>query len=109
MAWHKVDDSTDLSKPFLKKVNAGGKMLCLVNADGVLSALSARCPHAGADLSNGWCENGMLICPFHRYSYDLVTGRGAPGQNDYVRVYPVLAKPDGIYIEVTSWLETIKN
>lgn len=107
MAWYKVTEHADLSQPFLKKITAGGKSLCLINTGGQLSALSSRCPHAGADLSQGWCENGKLICPFHRYSYDIKTGRGAPGQNDYVRVYPVEARADGIYVQVTSWLEKL--
>ena len=109
MAWYKVADTTELSKPFLRKVTAGGKSLCLVNAHGKVFATSAICPHAGADLSKGWCENEKLICPFHRYVYDLKTGSGAPGQNDYVRTYRVEVKADGIYVEVGSWLETLKG
>ncbi|MDT3401696.1 Rieske (2Fe-2S) protein [Mucilaginibacter terrae] len=107
MAWYKIAEPSDLSKPFLKKISAGGKSLCLVNADGELSVTAAKCPHAGADLSQGWCENGRLICPFHRYAYDLKTGRGAPGQNDYVRIYPVENRADGIYVQVKSWLEKL--
>ncbi|MFD1256697.1 Rieske (2Fe-2S) protein [Mucilaginibacter terrae] len=109
MAWYKAADNAEVSTPFLKKVIAGGKSLCLVHADGKLFATSATCPHAGADLSKGRCENGKLICPFHRYQYDLETGRGAPGQNDYVRTYPVEVREDGVYVKVGSWMETLKG
>ena len=109
MAWYKVADSADLSLPFLRKVNAGGKTVCLVNANQKLFATSATCPHAGADLSTGWCEKGKLICPFHRYQYDLETGRGASGQNDFVKTYKVEIRADGIYVEVGSWLERLKG
>jgi nitrite reductase/ring-hydroxylating ferredoxin subunit len=109
MAWYKVAETSDLSTPFLKKVTANGKTLCLVNADGKLFATSATCPHAGADLSKGWCENGKLICPFHRFAYDLETGKGNPGQNDFVYTYPVESRADGIYIKVGSWLEKVKK
>ncbi|MVN91327.1 Rieske (2Fe-2S) protein [Mucilaginibacter aquatilis] len=106
MAWYKVADAFDLSKPFIRKVSAGGKSICLVNADKVY-AVSSKCPHAGADLSGGWCKNGKLICPFHRYAYDLETGKGAPGQNDFINVYSVEIKDDGVYVQVTSWLERL--
>jgi len=108
MTWVKVIDSNDINKIVLQKVSANGKAICIINTEGSLFALSATCPHAGADLSKGWCENGKLVCPFHRYKYDLITGRGAPGQNDYVRTYPVEARADGIYIQIGSWLEMFK-
>ena len=109
MAWYKVADIADLSSPFLRKVNAGGKAICLINTNGKLFATSNTCPHAGADLSTGWCENENLICPFHRYQYDLNTGRGASGQNDFVKTYKVEVRVDGIFVEANSWLEKIKR
>lgn len=109
MPWFKVAESTVVAQPFLLKVNARGKTICLINADGQLYALSATCPHAGADLSKGWCESGKLICPFHRYAYDMETGKGAPGQNDFIRTYPVKVKADGIYVEVAGWMESVKK
>jgi len=108
MAWYKVAEATNLSTPFLMKVNAGGKLLCLIYADGKLFAVSATCPHAGADLSKGWCAEGKLICPFHRYQYDLDTGRGAAGQNDFIRTYMVEQRADGIYVEVKSFFENFR-
>ena len=65
-------------------------------------ALAARCPHAGADISNGWCKDGKLVCPFHRYSYDIRTGRGSPGQGDYIKKYPTEIRSDGIYVGINS-------
>jgi nitrite reductase/ring-hydroxylating ferredoxin subunit len=109
MSWCKVSNEIDLSTPFIRKVTARGRALCLVNAEGSLYALAAACPHAGADLSKGWCSNGKLVCPFHRYSYDLSTGRGTLGQNDFVNVYPVQVRKDGIYVEINSWMDRVKE
>jgi nitrite reductase/ring-hydroxylating ferredoxin subunit len=109
MAWYKVADTANLSTSFLIKVNAGGKQLCLINTNEVLYAVAGTCPHAGADLSKGWCEDGQLICPFHRYKYDISTGRGAPGQNDFIRTYAVELRDDGIYVEVKSYFENFRS
>jgi nitrite reductase/ring-hydroxylating ferredoxin subunit len=109
MAWYKVSDAANLSTPFLISVNAGGKPLCLVNANEKLYAVSAKCPHAGADLSKGWCEKDRLVCPFHRYKYNLNTGRGDPGQNDFIRTYAVEQRDDGIYVEVKSFFESFRS
>jgi nitrite reductase/ring-hydroxylating ferredoxin subunit len=100
MEWYKVLDNSTLNYPFIKKVKVGNAFVCLVGVYGEVKALSARCPHAGADISLGWCKDGKLVCPYHRYSYDILTGRGSPGQGDYLQTYPVQVRNDGIYVGI---------
>ena len=107
MKWYKIPGIQTTTEPFIKKVKAGDKSICLVGYEGEIFALSSRCPHAGEDLSWGWCKNKKLICPIHRYSYDLDTGKGSEGQNDYVDTYPVKIKDDDIYIGVDSFWEKL--
>lgn len=107
MKWYKIPNVTNSNQPFIKKVKAGGKILCLVGYEGALFALSAKCPHAGGDMTAGWCKDEKLVCPVHRYSYNLITGKGSEGQNDYINTYPVEVKADGIYIGITSFWEKI--
>ena len=75
-----------------------GKKLCLVKEQGMLYVIENTCPHAGGILSGGWCKNGHIICPIHRWEYSLKNGRGASGQGDYINTYPVDQREDGIYI-----------
>lgn len=82
------------------QVKAGGKKLCLLRHSGQLHAVQDTCPHAGGVLSGGWCKDGYLVCPIHRWEYSLQNGRGAEGQGDYINTYPVEARPDGIYIGI---------
>ncbi|MEO6851245.1 MAG: Rieske 2Fe-2S domain-containing protein, partial [Mucilaginibacter sp.] len=81
----------------------------LVGFEGEIFALSAKCPHAGGDLSAGWCKEGKLICPVHRYSYNLQTGRGSEGQNDYVDTYPVEIRDGAIYVGISSFWGNFKK
>lgn len=37
-------------------------------------ALEDACNHAGASLAEGWVDGRCLICPVHRYAFDLETG-----------------------------------
>jgi nitrite reductase/ring-hydroxylating ferredoxin subunit len=99
MEWFKVFDTEVLHRAdFLSAITVNGKKLCAVKAGDEIFFTQAYCPHAGAGLSGGWCKDGKLICPFHRYEYDLQTGRGAPGQGDYIDVYPAEKRPDGVYV-----------
>lgn len=84
------------------KIKLGGKTLCVVIIAGQLYATASRCPHAGADLSNGWCEGRKLVCSYHRHRFDLETGRGDPGQGDYVKVYPVKKEQGQWYVRVQN-------
>lgn len=106
MKWY---DAGEVDLSAIKKIKVAGKDLCLVKDKGKIYALGAKCPHAGADLSQGWCADGKLICPFHRYSYDLNTGRGSDGQNDFINTYPVRTEDRRIYVGIISFWEEIKN
>jgi nitrite reductase/ring-hydroxylating ferredoxin subunit len=109
MKWYKIPGIEITDQPFIKKVKAGNKNICLVGYEGKIFALSAKCPHAGGDLSAGWCKEEKLICPLHRYSYNIHTGKGSEGQNDYIDTYPVEARNDGLYVGIAGFWEKIKQ
>lgn len=77
--------------------------------EGKIFALSAKCPHAGGDLTQGWCKEGKLVCPVHRYTYSLETGKGSEGQNDYIDSYPVEVKDGEIFVGITPFWERFKQ
>ncbi len=105
--WLKVD--IDLPEgDFVKQILVGGKKLCLVKHQKELFVVQNHCPHAGGVLSGGWCKDGYLVCPVHRWQYNLHTGRGAEGQGDYIEMYPVEMRSDGIYVGFEkSWIEKL--
>jgi len=83
---------------FVTLIKLEGKKICLVKHENNLYAVQNTCPHASGILSGGWCKNGHIICPIHRYEYSLQTGRGAAGQGDYIDIYPIEERANGIYI-----------
>lgn len=99
MIWVKVLSKQELnSDDFVRMVLANGKKICLIKIDDKFHAIQNTCPHAGGILSGGWCKQGNIVCPIHRYEYNLTTGRGAEGQGDYIDIYPTDLKEDGLYI-----------
>ncbi len=98
--WIKVAENIPVKEAFIQKLKAGNRAICLVGFEGKYYAVSAKCPHAGGELAGGWCKNGNIICPLHRYEYDLKTGSGTKGQGDYVDTFPVEVRADGIYVQV---------
>lgn len=96
-------------EPFIKRVSVSGHTICLVGYEGHIYALANKCPHAGEELSRGWCtDEKKIVCPYHRFSYSLETGRGSPGQNDYVNTYSVKIEADEIYVGFETFKEKLK-
>lgn len=99
MDWIKIAISS-LSVADIQLIKVKNKQLILVRDGDVFYAFKNKCPHAGADLSNAWCKEGYLVCPIHRYSYNLKNGRGAKGQGDYLKQYPIKIIGNDILIGV---------
>ncbi len=101
MKWFKLFAAGILTSPdFIKLVTVSGKKLCIVKEGQRIFAVQNKCPHAGADLSQGWCDKENLVCPYHRHEFNLETGRGAPGQGDYINTYPVEIREEGVYVGI---------
>ncbi|MDQ7947583.1 MAG: Rieske (2Fe-2S) protein [Pedobacter sp.] len=95
--WIKVEIEVPVHD-FIQQVKVRAKKLCLIRNQGKLYMVQNTCPHAGGILSGGWCEKGNIVCPIHRYEYDLDSGRGAEGQGDYIKIYPLEMRDDGLYV-----------
>ncbi|GAB91735.1 Rieske (2Fe-2S) protein [Gordonia rhizosphera] len=56
--------------------------VAIYQLDGSLYAAADRCPHAGAVLSDGALEHGILTCPRHGSQFDVCTGARTRGPSD---------------------------
>ena len=87
-------------------VQVGKKKICIAHTTEGFFAVNDKCPHNGASLGNGYCtDEGSVVCPVHRYHFDLKTGRAKSGGGDFVQTYPIEAREDGVFIgfEETVW------
>lgn len=83
-----------------------GKKLYLANFNGSYYAGDARCPHAGGAMDRGWLnDNGQIVCPLHRFCFNLDNGHNTDGEGFSVQTYPIRKFPDGYYIgfPVRKW------
>lgn len=105
MEWITVERSS-LSVADVQSITVKGKKLTLVYAEEKFYAFAGKCSHAGGNMSKGWCKDGFLVCPVHRYQYALSNGRGAPGQGDYLKTYPLKQNDTHIMIGIKkSWFK----
>ncbi|KAH8105210.1 DUF455-domain-containing protein [Cristinia sonorae] len=76
-------------------------------SDAQLYAMEAQCPHLGADISHAdieECEDSVvLVCPWHRYDFDLRTGYSETGLR--ACTYALEIRKDERDVD-TVWVET---
>lgn len=76
----KVDGKieVELSKVPVGSVRGVSGALCVARlTESDVVALTRRCPHAGADLANGWIDGENVVCPWHNLPFDPKTGKSA--------------------------------
>jgi len=108
-SWHKVAESKEELFAFgktLLEINAHQKTICIALHDNKVYACAHKCPHAGGYMANGWLDAmGHIVCPLHRYRFDLIKGRNVSGEGYYLKTYPVEEREDGVFVgfEESRW------
>ena len=108
--WYVAARSSELEDKPLHTQMLGTNFVLFRDKEGMPACLSNACPHRGASLSNGSCnQQGMVVCPFHGWQFDregnctLIPSVGqddpqtaAPGvKTDY---YPTVEKHGLIWV-----------
>ena len=86
------------------------KKICIGKHNNELFAFAYGCPHAGGILAEGYIDAlGNIVCPIHRYKFNLQNGRNTSGEGYHLKHWPVEKRADGIYVGqqpegLLSWL-----
>ena len=90
--WHKIAESPgelQVDGRVLTEVVVEGKTICIAFNKGSLHGCAAKCPHAGGRMADGFIDAaGHIVCPLHRYKFQLTTGRNTSGEGYYLKPYP---------------------
>ena len=103
MKWYRVALSVDdliFPPQNITELQAGGKTICVARFAESLFAFTQKCPHAGGFMVEGYLDgSGNVVCPVHRYKFNLSNGRNAV-EGYYLKTYPVEVRPDGVFVGV---------
>ena len=102
MTWHKIADFID-EIPFatnnIAVVDVDGKNICVGRFNDQLFAFAYKCPHAGGFLADGFIDAmGNVVCPLHRYKYDMKNGRNVSGEGYYLKHWPIKIENEAVYV-----------
>ncbi len=100
--WYKVADSIaelDFQSNNMCVVEANGKKVTLAQFNQSLFACAYKCPHASGIMAEGYINAvGNIVCPLHRYAFNLQNGRNTTGEGYYLKTYLAEERADGVYI-----------
>ena len=78
---------------------ADGRKFTLAKYKDRYFAFACKCPHAGGILADGYLDSsGNVVCPMHRYKFNIQNGRNASGEGYYLKTYPVELRAGGVFI-----------
>ena len=97
--WYRIDPG-DLPVGHVTAVVAANRALCVTHTADGFGVLDNRCPHQGGPLGEGQIESGYVICPWHGYEYDPLTGQPPEGYGDAATVFSHELRDDGFYVEL---------
>jgi len=101
-SWHKIANQLSelaFSSTNIAVAQANGKKICIGKHNEIPFAFAYKCPHAGGILADGYIDAlGNVVCPLHRYKYNLQNGRNVSGEGYYLKHWPVEVKDDGVFV-----------
>lgn len=85
----------------MMEVKVAGRDICVIHHKESLYACTAKCPHAGGQLSKGFVDaNGNIVCPLHRYRFSLKNGVNSSGEGYHLKTFRIEENDDGVFIRV---------
>lgn len=99
--YHKLCPADDFQEGEGKPFSVEGTHLAVFLYQGRYHAVDNRCPHMGYPMSKGSVRDGILICHWHHWEFDLKTGGCFLTSGDDLKAFPVEVRDDGhLYVGI---------
>jgi nitrite reductase/ring-hydroxylating ferredoxin subunit len=86
----------------VKAVHLEGRTLALYHTASGFFATDNTCPHRGGPLAEGDLVNNEITCPWHLWSFDIISGT-CPGNPDIaVATHEVRIEGDAVLVRLPS-------
>lgn len=116
MEWQKAIRADEISEGRQKIVEVNGKEIGFFHEGGRYYAVLNFCPHMGAPICRGFvqgtvvaddagrlgydADRKVLRCPWHRWEFELATGKAVAPIKQRIKTYPVALREGWLYVEM---------
>ncbi|MCC7261046.1 MAG: Rieske (2Fe-2S) protein [Candidatus Latescibacteria bacterium] len=95
LVFHRLCLASGVDEGASRAFTVEGAHLAVFRHQGEYHAVDNRCPHMGYPLSKGSVRDGVLICHWHHWEFDLKTGGCFLAGGDDVKAFPLELRADG--------------
>lgn len=112
--WHRVEvsfEAISFSSNSMAEAEVAGRTICVILQKDNLLACTQKCPHAGGTMSDGFLDAmGNIVCPLHRYKFNLQNGQNVSGEGYFLKTYPIEIRNEGVFVgfeenNLVNWLK----
>lgn len=96
----KIGSLAALPPGSVMQVEVGAETLAVCNSGGDVHVLEGICPHAGGPLGQGALHGTTLVCPWHAWEYDCVSGANTFDDSLTLAKFPVQIQGDDILADI---------
>lgn len=100
--WYKIAEQIDninFRANSLAELEVNGKKICIAKFKNQFFGCTQKCPHAGGILAEGYVDTiGNIVCPLHRYKFDLKNGKNISGEGYNLITFKVEERENGVFI-----------
>ena len=104
--WYKIAQSIteiNFTENGMATLTVSGKTITVALHKNQIFACTQKCPHAGGILADGYLDAlGNIVCPMHRYKFDLKNGRNVSGEGYFLKTFCVEERTDGVFIKLDN-------
>ena len=102
MEWKLITDAPltlDWPQNNMMELEVDGKKFTLAKFQDSYFAFASKCPHASGRMAAGYINPlGQVVCPLHRYCFDMKNGRNTSGEGYFLKTYPIEIKEGALFI-----------
>ena len=103
-SWHRLAESPEAlhwQDNGIAVAEVNGKKICIARYRDQYHGFAYTCPHASGVMAAGWIDPlGNVVCPLHRYKFNIINGRNTSGEGYYLKTYLLRIDENGIYAEL---------
>ena len=100
MGFVRAAKATDIAPGTICEIQVEGKTIAMANVGGRFHAVSNICLHRGGPLGQGTLQGTVVTCPWHGWSYDVMTGKLTHNRAAGVACYPVEVRGEEVFVNI---------
>ena len=83
-------------------LNHGADGVVIINFEGNLTAFRNSCLHQDMPIHAGFlARDGLLLCPWHNWCYDVKNGECLTAPGAYLEQYPVRVEDERVWVKLS--------